>query len=145
MSTLTGHAAWQIRQNERLIVTYQTQLDADTPDGATLTNVVGATEWFNGDTSAADRQSYTRTLTDGTVGTLDHEDAHTVAAALSGYLFEKSVENLTSGVSPTTTAAPGGSLVKRTSVLSAIFSSSSFLRISPTLASMCCTIDRKRC
>ena len=41
---------------------------------------------------------------------VDHEDAHTVTVALSGYFFEKSVANLTSGVSPTTTAAPGDTL-----------------------------------
>ena len=99
-------AAGVIGSNERLIITYRTQLDADSQDGATLTNIAGATQWFNGDSSNTDRQTYTRTLTDGSVGVLDHEDAHTVTVALFGYFFEKSVENLTSGVSPTTTAAP---------------------------------------
>ena len=103
-------AAGVIGSNERLIITYRTQLDADSQDGATLTNVAGATQWFNGDSSNTDRQTYTRTLTDGTVGVLDHEDAHTVTVALFGYFFEKSVENLTSGVSPTTTATPGDTL-----------------------------------
>ena len=42
---LTPAAA--IGPDERLIVTYRTQLDADTQDGATLTNVAGATQWFN--------------------------------------------------------------------------------------------------
>ena len=46
------------------------------------------------------RSAFTRTLTDGTAGTLDHEDAHTVAVALSGYFFEKTVANLTTGESP---------------------------------------------
>ena len=41
---------------------------------------------------------------------LDHEDAHTVTVALHGYFFEKTVANLTSGVSPATTAAPGDRL-----------------------------------
>jgi uncharacterized repeat protein (TIGR01451 family) len=108
LSMLT--AAGAIGPNERLIITYRTQLDADSQDGAALTNVAGATQWFNGDSSNADRQVYTRTLTDGTVGVLDHEDAHTVTVELSGYFFEKSVANLTSGVSPTTTAAPGDTL-----------------------------------
>ena len=103
-------AAGVIGANERLIITYRTQLDPDSQDGATLTNVVGAIQWFNGDSSNADRQTYTRALTDGTIGVLDHEDAHTVTVALSGYFFEKSVENLTSGVSPTATAAPGDTL-----------------------------------
>jgi uncharacterized repeat protein (TIGR01451 family) len=108
LTMLTAAAA--IGPNERLIITYETQLDADTQDNVTLTNVVGATQWFNGDSSDIDRQVYTRTLTDGTVGVPDHEDAHTVTSALFGYFFEKSVENLTSGVSPATTAAPGDTL-----------------------------------
>jgi uncharacterized repeat protein (TIGR01451 family) len=102
--------AGTIGPSERLIVTYRTQLDADSQDGAALTNVAGATQWFNGDSSNPDRLSYTRTLTDGSVGVLDHEDAHTVTAALYGYFFEKSVANLTSGVSPASTAAPGDTL-----------------------------------
>jgi uncharacterized repeat protein (TIGR01451 family) len=103
-------AAGAIGPNERLIITYRTQLDADSQDGATLTNVAGATQWFNGDSGNADRQVYTRTLTDGTVGVLDHEDAHTVTVELSGYFFEKSVANLTSGANPATTATPGDTL-----------------------------------
>ncbi|MCH7779197.1 MAG: hypothetical protein IH878_22110, partial [Gemmatimonadetes bacterium] len=103
-------AAATIGSGERLIITYRTRLDADSQDGAALTNVVGATRWFNGDSSNTDRITDTRTLTDGTVGVLDHEDAHTVTVALFGYFFEKTVANLTSGVSPTTTAAPGDTL-----------------------------------
>jgi uncharacterized repeat protein (TIGR01451 family) len=99
-----------IGPGERLIVTYRTQLDADTQNGLTLTNVAGAIRWFNGDTSNTGRQTYTRTLTNGTVGTLDHEDAHTVTVALSGYFFEKTVADLTSGANPALTAAPGDRL-----------------------------------
>ena len=44
------------------------------------------------------------------MGILDHEDAHTVTVALTGYFFEKTVANLTSGVNPATTAAPGDRL-----------------------------------
>ena len=49
-------------------------------------------------------------MTNGTVGTLDHEDAHTVGVAITGYFFEKTVANLTTGASPTTTAAAGHTL-----------------------------------
>jgi len=56
-------SAGVIGPNERLIVTYRTQLDADSQDGATLTNVAGAIQWFNGDSSISGRQPYTRTLT----------------------------------------------------------------------------------
>ena len=100
-------AAGSIGPNERLIVRYRTQLDAGTQDGVTLTNVAGALQWFNGDSSNPDRVSYTRTLTNGTVGTADHEDAHTVAVLLTGYFFEKTVANLTTGASPASTAGPG--------------------------------------
>ncbi|MGH8221636.1 MAG: hypothetical protein ACREQZ_01555, partial [Woeseiaceae bacterium] len=100
-------AAATIGPNERLIIRYRTQLDVDTQDGVTLTNVAGAIQWFNGDSSNSDRQPYTRTLTDGTVGIADHEDAHTVTVALTGYFFEKTVADLTSGADPAATAAPG--------------------------------------
>ncbi|MCZ6712198.1 MAG: hypothetical protein O7B25_17685, partial [Gammaproteobacteria bacterium] len=55
-------AAGAVGPSERLIINYRTQLDADSEDGATLTNVAGATQWFNGDSSNTDRQTYTRTL-----------------------------------------------------------------------------------
>ncbi len=63
---------------QRLIVRYRTQLDSPFQYGGALTNVAGATEWFNDDTSNPTRLGYTRTLTDGTVGVVDHEDAHSV-------------------------------------------------------------------
>ncbi len=103
----TLSAAAVIGPGERLIVTYQAQLDTDTLHGVTLTNVAGATQWFNGDASVTARQAYTRVLTDGTVGTVDHEDAHSVDVLLTGNFFEKTVANLTSGTSPAILAAPG--------------------------------------
>jgi len=108
LNMLTDQAA--IGPDEHLIVTYRTRLDADSQDGATLTNVVGATRWFNGDSSNPDRVVFTRTITNGTVGVLDHEDAHTVTVALFGYFFEKTVENLATGDYPATLAAPGDTL-----------------------------------
>jgi hypothetical protein len=99
-----------IGPNERLIISYRTKLDGNSQDGAMLTNVAGATQWFNGGSSSPNRLMYSRMLTNGTVLTLDHEDAHSVTVALSGYFFEKSVENLTAGISPASTAAPGDSL-----------------------------------
>ncbi len=96
--------------SERLVISYQTQLDADSQNGALLTNIAGVTQWYNGDSSNVDRISYIRTLTDGSPGTDDHEDAHTVEVGLFGWFFEKSVENLTTGTNPTTLAAPGDTL-----------------------------------
>ncbi|MBT8422568.1 MAG: hypothetical protein KJP03_05585, partial [Gammaproteobacteria bacterium] len=105
-------AAGTIGPGERLIIRYDSALDANTENGVALTNVAGATEWFNGDASIAGRQTYTRVLTDGTAGTLtlDHQDAHTVTAALSGSFFNKTVVNVTSGEDPATSAAPGDTL-----------------------------------
>ncbi|HEX7079475.1 MAG TPA: hypothetical protein VF329_00475 [Gammaproteobacteria bacterium] len=103
-------AAGTIGADEHLVITYRTELDADTDNGASLTNVAGAVQWFDNDPGVAARGSYTRPLTNGTVGVLDHQDAHTVIAALTGFFFEKSVANLTSGASPATTAAPGDTL-----------------------------------
>jgi uncharacterized repeat protein (TIGR01451 family) len=103
-------AAGTLGPNERLIIRYRTQLDADTQDGIALTNVAGAIQWFNGDSSNPDRQPYARTLTNGTEGTPDHEDAHTVTVALTGYFFEKTVANMTSGANPAATASPGDTL-----------------------------------
>jgi uncharacterized repeat protein (TIGR01451 family) len=108
MNALTAAAV--IGGGERLIITYRSQLDAGTVNGATLTNVAGATQWFNGDSGNPDRVAYNRVVNTGTVGTADHQDAHTVTVALSGYIFEKTVANLSSGADPTATAEPGDTL-----------------------------------
>jgi uncharacterized repeat protein (TIGR01451 family) len=111
--TLTAATpAASIGPDERLIVTYQALLDADSQQNAALTNVAGATEWSSVDTSApgASGRIYVRVLTDGTVGVLDHEDAWTTTVFSGLLMFEKTVVNLTSGQSPATTAAPGDRL-----------------------------------
>jgi uncharacterized repeat protein (TIGR01451 family) len=102
--------AGSIGPNERLIVRYRTQLDSDTQSSVALTNIAGAVQWFNGPTGNPSRQTSTGALTNGTPGVLDHEDAHTVTASLSGYFFDKTVANLTSGTNPATTATPGDTL-----------------------------------
>ncbi|MDH3626720.1 MAG: hypothetical protein OEV00_00025 [Acidobacteriota bacterium] len=106
--TTTANAS--IEADERMVIRYRTQLDGDTQDGVPLTNVAGAIRWFNGDDGVSDRIVYDRVLTDGTVGTADHQDAHTVNADLTGFFFEKTVANLASGANPATTAAPGDTL-----------------------------------
>jgi len=104
-------AAATIGPNQHLILRYRTQLDTNTQNGATLTNIAGAIQWFNADSSNPSRKTYTGPLTDGTPSILDNQDAHTVTAALSsGYVFDKIVADLTSGVNPATTAAPGDKL-----------------------------------
>ncbi len=84
-------AAAAIGPTQRLIVTYQTQLDANTQNGATLTNVAGATQWYSGPSSTPSRQTYTCTLTNGTPGVLDCQDAHTVTVTISAVTITKQV------------------------------------------------------
>jgi hypothetical protein len=103
-------AAGPIAPGEHLVIDYRTKLDADSQDGIALTNVAGATEWFNDASTNPTRVPFTRTLTNGTPGVVDHEDEHTVTVALRGFFFEKTVANLTSGANPTATAEPGDTL-----------------------------------
>src|SRR5262249_58033537 len=60
-------------------------------NGANLTNVAGAIQWYAADSSVAIRQSFTHTLTDGTPGVLDFQDAHTVTVVASGLTITKQV------------------------------------------------------
>ncbi|MBE0599229.1 MAG: DUF11 domain-containing protein [Desulfuromonadales bacterium] len=108
--TLTRDAG-PIAPEQHLIITYQTQLDSEPKpqDGITLINVAGATRWFSSDGSYPPR-AHNKTLTDGTPTLIDHQDSHVVTTALSGYYFQKTVQNLTSHVSPATTAAAGDQL-----------------------------------
>lgn len=103
-----------IEPNNRLIVRYQAYLDNDSERNATLTNIVGATEWFSADRSnatyAEEVRTYTRTLTDGTPGVLDHQDAYTVTADLPVLRFDKTVINVTTGQDPGRLATPGDTL-----------------------------------
>jgi uncharacterized repeat protein (TIGR01451 family) len=98
-----------IGPDQRLIVSYQAWLDTDSEQDAELTNVAGATLWASADaaTTGTDPRSYTRLLTDGTPGSLDHEDAHTVLVNLPVLRFRKTVANVSSGENPATVAAPG--------------------------------------
>jgi uncharacterized repeat protein (TIGR01451 family) len=106
MSITLLDAAGPIAPGQHLIVDYRTKLDANSQNGATLTNVAGATRWYNDDSGNPARVEITRTLTNGTVGVDDHEDAHTLAVLLSGYFYEKTVRNVSSGQNPARTAIP---------------------------------------
>ncbi len=100
-------AAGPIAPGQHLVLAYRTKLDAGSQNGVTLTNVAGATRWYNDGSGNPARVDVIRALTNGTVGTDDHEDAHTLAVQLSGYFYEKTVRNVTSGADPATTATPG--------------------------------------
>jgi len=99
----------KIGSTQHLIITYQTTLDSGISSG-TFTNVAGATRWFGADSSVTLRREYDRTLTNGTPGTLDFQDAYTVTATSSNYYLLKSVEDLTTGVYPAAQAFPGDTL-----------------------------------
>ncbi len=57
-----------IGPGQHLIITYQTQLDPNSQNGAKLTNVAGATQWFSAPSSSTARQAFTCTLTNGDAG-----------------------------------------------------------------------------
>jgi uncharacterized repeat protein (TIGR01451 family)/fimbrial isopeptide formation D2 family protein len=98
-------AASTISATQRLIIAYQTQLDANSQNGATLTNVAGAIQWFDGDPSVSTRQGFTHTLTDGTPAVLDFQDAHTVTVGVPGLAITKQVSVVGAGA-----AVPGAQL-----------------------------------
>jgi uncharacterized repeat protein (TIGR01451 family) len=98
-------AAATISPSQRLIITYRTQLDANSQNGIQLTNVAGAIQWFDANSSVSTRQTFTRTLTDGTPGVLDFQDAHTVTVVISGLAITKQVSVVGGGA-----AMPGGQL-----------------------------------
>jgi uncharacterized repeat protein (TIGR01451 family) len=98
-------AATVISSTQRLIVTYQTQLDPSTHNGVTLTNVAGVTQWYSGPSTDTTRQSSTCTLTNGTPGVLDCQDAHTVTVTSAAVTITKQVTVVGGG-----TAAPGSTL-----------------------------------
>src|SRR5258708_6429194 len=97
-------AAATISPNQRLIITYRTQLDANSQNGAQLTNIAGAVQWFNADSNVSTRQAFTRTLTNGTPGILDFQDAHTVTVVITTIAITKQV-SVVGGA-----AMPGGQL-----------------------------------
>jgi uncharacterized repeat protein (TIGR01451 family)/fimbrial isopeptide formation D2 family protein len=94
-----------IGQNQRLIINYQTQLDANSQIGAALTNIAGAIQWFDAAPSVPTRQGFTHTLTDGTPGVLDFQDAHTVTVVAPSLAITKQVTVVGGGA-----AQPGGQL-----------------------------------
>jgi uncharacterized repeat protein (TIGR01451 family) len=107
--TLLNTAAAKIGPTQRLIITYEAMLDAGVSSG-TFTNVAGATQWFSAASGFSNRREYDRTLTNGTPGILDFQDAYTMTSAVTGYYFLKSVDDLTTGASPATVAYYGDRL-----------------------------------
>jgi len=103
-------AAGPLRPDDHLVINYDAELDADTVNAATFTNVAGVTQWYGYDPNAPDAAPhlYTYALNDGTPGDdTDQEDAHEVTTQAPIVSFEKSVVNLTTGQDPGTDASPG--------------------------------------
>lgn len=104
-------AAAAIGADQRLIIAYTAQLDADTAYATPLTNIAGATQWFSADTAGAGatagQRTYTRTITDGTTAALDHQDAWTVSSETPSLSFSETVMNVTTATNPAATATPG--------------------------------------
>ena len=98
-----------IEPTQRLIIKYKSELNSSVTDGLTLTNYAGATKYYSS-SDAANRRTISNTVTDGSVGTDDFQDSESVTTALSGYYFQKTVINMTTGEDPATTAAPGDKL-----------------------------------
>jgi uncharacterized repeat protein (TIGR01451 family) len=103
LTMLTASAT--ISPTQHLIITYQTQLDANSQPGATLTNVAGAIQWFNASSTTPNRKTFTGPLTDGTPGVLDNQDAHTVTVVINQLTITKQVSVVGGGA-----ALPGGQL-----------------------------------
>jgi uncharacterized repeat protein (TIGR01451 family)/fimbrial isopeptide formation D2 family protein len=106
-------AAGPLSSDQRLLIRYDAALDPQTVNGSNLTNVAGVTRWFSADPAATVGvvpRTYSRALTDGTPGTLDHEDAHAVLTESPILVFRKSVVNLTTGEVPGRNATPGDTL-----------------------------------
>ncbi|MCK4704899.1 MAG: hypothetical protein KAT90_05430, partial [Gammaproteobacteria bacterium] len=109
---VTTSSLMPIGPTEYLRITFQSELDVgSTADPFPLINIAAATQWFSGDPGGAYPVStYTAALTDGTPLVTDHEDNFTITTTLSGYFFQKTVENRTTGENPAVGAAPGDQL-----------------------------------
>ena len=108
-----GWVAGALQPNDHLVINYDAELDADTVNAASLTNVAGVTQWYGYDPNAADAapHQYTYALTDGTTGdNTDQQDAHTVNAQAPDLDFFKHVRNVTTGQDPGLNASPGDTL-----------------------------------
>ena len=99
-----------IEPTQRLIINYSAKFDVGVMAGP-YTNVAVASSWFNDASTNGTRMSYSCPLPhNGTEGVADCQDAYTINAAAAGYYFLKTVENLSSGTFPATTAMPGDTL-----------------------------------
>ena len=105
-------SAAAIPPTDRLIVTYSASLDPYTAGAITLTNIAGGTQWLSADpavTAPGNIQTVTGTLTNGTPGVTDNQDAFTLTTQAPSLTFNKTVYNVTTGQSGAN-AKPGDTL-----------------------------------
>ncbi|MDZ7750048.1 MAG: hypothetical protein U5K43_15735 [Halofilum sp. (in: g-proteobacteria)] len=92
---------------ETLTVEYTAFLDAGAADGASLTNVAGATRYATQDGTGGsfpeDTRVYTQGLTNGTPGSADHEDDHATIAEAPVLEVDKAVDLATANPGDTLT------------------------------------------
>ncbi|MCW8193664.1 DUF11 domain-containing protein [Proteobacteria bacterium 005FR1] len=113
-SLTTNSAKAAIGPSQRLVVTYESQLDPDTTaDTEPLTNVAGADMWYSGPGSVSSRRQFDATITDGSPGLVDFQDNYTITTALSGYYFEKTATNVNTDDYPALTATLGDTIEYR--------------------------------
>lgn len=106
-------AATAIAPGQRLIVGYNAMLDPGTSNGIQLTNVAGATQWLSANPAApgaaGNVHTFSNTLTNGTPGVADFQDAYTLTTEAPVLNFTKTVLNLSTGQSGAS-ARPGDTL-----------------------------------
>ncbi len=104
---LTTKGAAIVAPGQRLIVTFEAALDKDNIDATTLTNIAGVSQWHSADPAGEIHHAYDAALTDGTVGTVDHQDAYQVTVQGAILSAEKTVTRLVADQAGTLTELPG--------------------------------------
>ena len=96
--------AVKLAPNQYLLIKYDAKFDPNSAPSGAYTNYAGATDWYNDASTNTERKHYTS----------DIQDSHTINAAVVGYYLLKSVENRTTGETPSTnttlSAYPGDTL-----------------------------------
>jgi uncharacterized repeat protein (TIGR01451 family)/fimbrial isopeptide formation D2 family protein len=106
---LTMSPSTVVASGQHLIITYSAELDVDNINAGTLTNIAGATRWLSMDPASTVYHTYDAELTDGTLGIADHQDAYQITVQGAILAVQKTVENLTTGLSGAN-ATPGDNL-----------------------------------
>ncbi len=74
-----------------LVVSYEAQLDQDTPTDANLTNFAAATQWFSAEDTSPARRTYDHDLQQVIEDVADPQDYHTLTPVLPSMQVDKTV------------------------------------------------------